>query len=72
MAGVLATLLVLAGCGIGVNTYGEFRGAVKSGASCEQLFDIRANFDSATDLERIDGDLRRIGCDSPGAVRTGK
>jgi hypothetical protein len=63
--------LVAAGCvGVGIDDYREFRGAVKSGATCEQLFDIAANFDDRPATRaRIDDDLRDIGCTDAGAER---
>ena len=48
----------------------DFMSAVDSGADCEELFDQRENFDESADLERIDSELERIGCESPESERT--
>lgn len=63
-------LLLLSACvSFGADSYDEFSGAVKGGASCRELFDIKTNFDSANDLERIERDLDEIGCKSPRSTR---
>ena len=54
----------------GVDTVEDFMSAVDSGADCEELFDQRENFDESVDLERIDSELDRIGCESPESERT--
>jgi hypothetical protein len=70
LAGVMITALLLIGCvSFGVDSYEEFRGAVKSGASCRELFDIKSNFNGSID-RRIERDLDEIGCDSPRSTRT--
>lgn len=70
-AATVAAAAVLAGCSGDIHsTYGTFRGAVRRGAPCTELFDQRARFDDADTLARIDGELERIGCTSPGATRT--
>ena len=66
-AALLVTLTV--GC-TGGDTYKEFRNALDSNASCNELFDQRSNFDSARDLKRIDADLERIGCKNRNSERT--
>jgi hypothetical protein len=70
---VSAALLALLGTscvGVGVNSYEEFRGAVDSGASCEQLLDIQKNFEGTQDDERVAAELEEIGCDAPDSSRT--
>ena len=70
-AAALVGAAVLAGCsGDLVHTYDTFRGAVKRGAPCAELFDQRARFDDPGTLARVDRDLDRIGCSSPEATRT--
>ncbi|MGH2701887.1 MAG: hypothetical protein ACRDJB_05290 [Actinomycetota bacterium] len=68
LGGVLVAGLMLVGCS-GGDTYDEFSSAVDSGASCSELFDQRGNFDSKRDLDRIDADLERIGCENRNSER---
>ena len=65
-AGVITSSCV----GFGVENYEEFRSAVDSGASCEQLFDIRDNLPREVDRSEVDKDLREIGCVSRQSTRT--
>lgn len=66
---VLVVALFAVGCvGFGVDEYREFKGAVDSGASCEQLFHIAAGFNGET-RDRIDEDLNEIGCTDRNAQR---
>jgi len=66
-----AALLATAACPGNVShTYKSFESAVDRGASCSELFDQRANFESADTLARIDSELVRIGCTSADATRT--
>ena len=69
---ITGALVLLSGAcvSLGVDTYDEFRGAVDNGASCRELHDIRAGFDSTSDRARIDRDLDEIGCDTPESTRT--
>jgi hypothetical protein len=68
---VAALSLAIGGCvSTGVDSYEEFRGAVDSGATCEQLIDIQTNFDGKLDEARIAEDLEEIGCDTPDSTRT--
>lgn len=53
----------------GGDTYGEFKNALHSGASCAELVSQRGNFDSKKVLERINTDLERIGCESRDSKR---
>jgi len=64
-----AAVLLAACVGTGVDSYDEFESAIEGGASCSQLFDMRKNFDADKDLERIDADLDRLGCDEPSSER---
>ena len=72
--GALSVLLIGAAAvscvSSGGDTIDDFMSAVDSGADCEELFDQRENFDEQADLERIDSELDRIGCDSPESERT--
>ena len=70
VAALGAGALLLGACvGTGVDTYDEFRSAIEGGADCSQLFEMRENFDSADDLERIDADLDELGCEGPDSTR---
>jgi hypothetical protein len=70
VAALAATAVFLGACvGTGVDTYEEFESAIEGGAPCNQLFDMRENFDKAKDLERIDADLDRLGCDDRNSDR---
>jgi hypothetical protein len=67
----LVALLAVGCVGVGVDDYRGFKSAVKSGATCEQLFDIAANFDDRPATRaRIDDDLREIGCTDASAERS--
>ena len=75
MKGSLAALgtgvLLLGACvRTGVDTYDGFRSAIEGGADCSQLFEMRENFDSTEDLERIDADLEELGCEGPDSTRS--
>ena len=64
-------VVVATGCSGNLHhTYDTFRGAVRRGAPCTELFDQRARFDNPDTLAKIDADLDRIGCTSPEATRT--
>ena len=69
--GMLIASVLFAGCvGSGVGNYEEFKGAVDSEASCRQLIGIRDNFDgTAADKDRIERDLRALGCTSKDSER---
>ena len=69
LAALSTTLLVTAGCSIGVQSYDEFRSAVDSGATCSQLWDIEKNFETTEDEERVVSDLKEIGCDTARSIR---
>ena len=71
VAVALAVAALFTGCvQTGVDTYDEFRSAVDSGASCEQLIDIRRSLDDSAVRNRADEDLKELGCDSPGSTRS--
>ena len=53
----------------GVDNYDEFRSAVDSGASCEQLIDIHRNLEGSDLRARATEDLEELGCDSPSSTR---
>ena len=69
-AAVLSTSLTLAGCSVGVDSYEDFRSAVRSGAPCNELFDQRSNFEEQATLDKIDADLAKIGCEDRDSERT--
>jgi hypothetical protein len=65
-----AVVLTTAGCaGNLVHNYKSFRSALDRGATCAELFDQRDLFEDSETLLKIDRDLDRIGCSSPGATR---
>lgn len=71
LAGLCTVAVLFGGCvGTGVDTYSEFRSALESGAPCSELFDQRSNFKEPRDVNRIDADLKRIGCESASSERT--
>jgi hypothetical protein len=70
VAAVVVLALAVGGCvSTGVDSYEEFRSAVDSGATCEQLIDIQDNFDGTPDEARVADDLEEIGCDAPNSTR---
>jgi hypothetical protein len=69
LAALSATLMISAGCSIGVQSYDEFRSAVESGATCAQLWDIEKNFEATPDEKRVMADLKEIGCETARSVR---
>jgi hypothetical protein len=69
LCGAVIAGLMLVGCS-GGDTYDEFSSALESGASCSELFDQRGNFDRKKDLDRIDADLERIGCENRNSERS--
>ena len=69
LCGAAIAGLMLVGCS-GGDTYDEFSSALESGASCSELFDQRGNFDRKKDLDRIDADLERIGCENRNSERS--
>ena len=68
-AAVVSTSLALTGCSVGVDSYEDFQSSVRSGASCDELFDQRSNFDDEATLEKIDADLADIGCEDRDSKR---
>ena len=66
---VVSASLVLAGCSTGGDSYEDFQSAVRSGASCNELFDQRSNFDDEATLEKMDADLTEIGCEDRDSER---
>ncbi len=66
-----ALTLFLAACSIGVQGYRDFRSAVDSGATCAQLIDINEdNFVGTADEDRVERDLRELGCVTRSSTRT--
>jgi hypothetical protein len=69
-AACLSILVVSTACASsGGDSYQEFKSAIRSNASCQELFDQRNNFDDRRTLDKIDADLDEIGCDSPSSER---
>ena len=71
---LLATLavasLTFGACSVGIDSYEDFQTSVRSGASCNELFDQRSNFNDQATLDKIDADLAEIGCDERDSERT--
>lgn len=67
---IAAASLSLGACGVGVDSYEEFQGSIRSGAPCGELFDQRSNFDDRATLDKIDADLAEIGCEDRDSERT--
>jgi hypothetical protein len=66
-----AAAVLLGACvGTGVDTVEEFDSALESGAPCNQLFEMRENFHRDHELEHIDSELERIGCEDRDSERT--
>jgi hypothetical protein len=71
ISAVMALAIAVGGCvSFGVDSYEEFRSAVDSGATCEQLIDMQDNFAGTPDEARVADDLKDIGCDAPGSSRS--
>ena len=69
-AAAVGVALLFAGCvESGVDTYDEFRSAVDSGATCEQLIDIQRSLEEPDLQARTEEDLKELGCDSPESTR---
>ena len=70
VAVALAVAALFTGCvSFGVDTYDEFRSAVDSGATCEQLIDIQRSLEEPELQARTDEDLKEVGCDSAESIR---
>ena len=70
IAAVSAAALVLGACvSTGVDTVEDFRSSIEGGADCNELFDQRTNFESEADLEQIDEELEKIGCEDRDSER---
>lgn len=68
----LAAILATTACPSNLHqTYDGFTGAVKKGAACSDLYDMRGRFSEPETLAKVDADLARIGCFSGDSVRTG-
>jgi hypothetical protein len=69
-------LLILTGssiisCAADSSAYSGFQRRLAAGASCSELFEIRNDQDHASEVvERMNSDLRAIGCHSSGSVRS--
>jgi hypothetical protein len=71
VSAVVVLALAIGGCvSFGVDSYEEFRSAVDSGATCEQLIDMQDNFAGTPDETRVAEDLKDIGCDTPASTRS--
>ena len=70
LAGIALAASVLGACvSTGVDTVEDFKQSVESDAPCKELFDQRTNFEAASDLEKIDAELERIGCENADSER---
>ena len=72
----LALCYPLAGCpegngGQDLAGYAAFTDRLSAGATCEELFQIRNSVDPGSpDIDRMNADLRSIGCFSSSSTRT--
>ena len=70
--GAIGAAIGLSSCvSFGVDSYEEFRSAVRSRATCEQLLEMKDNFDATPDEDRVADDLKEIGCETRDSKRTG-
>jgi hypothetical protein len=70
VAALAAASLAMGACGVGIDSYEDFRSALRSGAPCNELMDQRENFDDRATLDKIDADLEEIGCEDRDSERT--
>lgn len=64
-------LLALSACSSGGSEYETFTEALEDGASCQELFDMRNEFEAgASYVEDANEALREIGCYSTSSTRT--
>ncbi len=66
--GAVALVLLLAGCGTGVQDEKGWNKALKRGYPCHELVDIARNLPSSIDPDKVAEDLRRAGCEPPAAT----
>ena len=60
--GVVTLVLLLAGCGTGVEDEKGWNKALKRGYPCSELLDIAQDLPSSADPPQVAEDLRRAGC----------
>jgi hypothetical protein len=63
--GAVALVLLLAGCGTGVQDEKGWNKALKRGYPCTELLDIAQDLPSSIDPQNVAEDLRRAGCEPP-------
>ena len=63
--GVVTLVLLLAGCGTGVEDEKGWKKALKRGYPCNELLDIAQDLPSSVDPHKVAEDLRRAGCEPP-------
>lgn len=63
--GAVALILLLTGCGTGVQDQKGWNKAVKRGYPCSELLVIARGLPSSVDPEKVADDLRRAGCEAP-------
>ena len=70
-AGAAAVALTLAGACVdsGVENYEDFKSALDKGVTCAELFDQRETIEGQDDLELVNRDLERIGCENRNSER---
>jgi hypothetical protein len=67
----VALVLVLTGCGTGVEDEEGWRKVLERNYSCEELLDVADGLPSSIDRQRVAEDLRRAGCDPAPAAAGG-
>lgn len=66
--GAVSLVLLLAGCGTGVQDEKGWNKAIKRGYPCTELVDIARDLPSSFDPQEVAEDLRRAGCEPPSAI----
>lgn len=66
--GAVALVLLLAGCGTGVEDEKGWNKALERGYPCSELVDIARDLPSSIDPQQVVEDLRGAGCEPPSAT----
>lgn len=63
--GAVTLVLLLAGCGTGVQDEKGWNEVLKRGYPCSEVLDIAQDLPSSLDRQKVTEDLRRAGCEPP-------
>ena len=63
--GAVTLVLLLVGCGTGVQDEMGWNKALTRGYPCNELLDIAQDLPSSVDPQKVAEDLRRAGCEPP-------